>query len=162
MIVVANSSPLISLSGIGALDLLRAVFNNIIVAQAVYDEVVLAGAGRVGSAEVASAGWIQRQTVTNTAAVKFIVNTSKLRQGESETLVLAQELKAHRAIIDERPARRYAHSLGVTVIGTLGVLLIAKAQGDIAAVKPLLDQLAAFGMRLDKSLYREILLRAGE
>jgi hypothetical protein len=162
VIVVVNSSPLISLSGIGALDLLRAVFGNVIIAKAVYDEVVMAGTGRVGGAEVAAADWIQRRAVADTAAAKLIVNTSKLRPGESETLILAQELKAHWAVIDERPARYYAQSLGVPVIGTLGVLLLAKAQGDIVEVRPLLDQLAAFGMRLDKSLYQEVLYRAGE
>jgi predicted nucleic acid-binding protein len=57
-IVVADSSCLIALARSGQLDVLRALFGQITIPAAVYDEVVSQGAGRPGSDEVAQAKWI--------------------------------------------------------------------------------------------------------
>jgi hypothetical protein len=162
MIVVANSSPLILLSGINSLDLLQSLFGTLNIPEAVYEEVVIVGAGRTGSADVAAATWIQQHTVIDTNAVNQIITATKLEPGESETLILAQELNADLAIIDEQPARLYAQTHHIPIIGTLGILLLAKSKSLITEVRPSLDQLVAFGMRLDKSLYQDVLNRAGE
>lgn len=53
MIVVSNSTPLISLAAIGKFDLLRTLHGRIYVPDAVFDEVVAQGSGRWGAAEVA-------------------------------------------------------------------------------------------------------------
>ncbi len=162
MIVVANASPLISLSSVGALGLLQSLYSTISIPEAVYAEIVVAGAGRAGSAEVAAAMWIQHQPVANTTAVNQLMTIAKLSAGESETLILATELKADLIIIDERPARRHALAQGLPIIGTLSVLLLAKSQGLLPEVKPLLNSLSAAGMRLSPMLYAETLRRAGE
>ena len=56
---VANSSVFIALSGIGQIELLFQRFpEGILIPQAVWHEVVEAGRGQPGSAEVESASWI--------------------------------------------------------------------------------------------------------
>ncbi len=162
MIAVANASPLISLSSVGALDLLESLFGIIHIPEAVFEEIAVTGAGRAGSAEVAAAMWIERHAITDTNAVSQLMTDAKLEAGESETLILAAELNADLVIIDERPARRYALAQGSPIIGTLGVLLLAKSQGLLPEVRPLLNSLSAAGMRLSSALYAETLRRAGE
>ena len=93
-------------------------------------------------------------------AVNLLRN--ELDQGESEALVLAKELGAVRILIDERLARRKARSVGLTVTGTLGVLLMAKEAGLIPAVRPLLDSLSETPFRMSENLYRRVLRMAGE
>ena len=75
---------------------------------------------------------------------------------------LALEIHVARIILDDRPARRLAQALGLTVIGTLGLLLAAKRRGYLAVVKPSLDSLVHHGFHIAADLYQRILTDAGE
>jgi len=103
MIVVANASPLIHLSAIQRLDVLKALFVEVFIPREVYDEVVTRGIGRPGSQEVASADWIRVCPVENEVAVR-VLQVGGLGKGEAECIVLAQETNADWRIL-ERPAR---------------------------------------------------------
>lgn len=59
VIVVSDSSPLITLARIGQLDLLRQLFGHVHIADEVRQEVVVRGAGRPAAKAVRDAGWIQ-------------------------------------------------------------------------------------------------------
>ena len=87
---------------------------------------------------------------------------SDLDRGEAEVIALAQELNADLAIVDERLARHHARRLGLTLTGTLGVLLKAKELGFVPAVGPLIDQLRLGGIRLGDAVVAEALKLAGE
>jgi predicted nucleic acid-binding protein len=87
---------------------------------------------------------------------------SDLDRGEAEVIALAQELNADLVIVDERLARRHARRLGLTLTGTLGVLLKAKERRLVPAVGPLISQLRQDGIRLDDALVAEALDLAGE
>ena len=76
--------------------------------------------------------------------------------------LLSLEVKADLLLMDELAGRRTATSLGVRVMGTLGVLLRAKAQQLIPAVSPLLDQLVATGFYVDDELAEQVRRTAGE
>ena len=67
MIVVADSSPLIAMGRIGQLEILHAVFGQLLVPEAVWQEVVEAAAEKPGSSEIAAAYWIERRTVKDSA-----------------------------------------------------------------------------------------------
>ena len=82
--------------------------------------------------------------------------------GESAAIALAKELKAQRILIDESAGRTVAKARDLPVTGTVGVLLIAKQQGLISKVKPILDELIAVGKRISPELYREVLAIANE
>ena len=71
MKVVANSTPLIELSKIRQLELLRDVYGSIIIPEEVYTEVVIDGADESGAKEVAAAQWISRQAVTDKNQVRY-------------------------------------------------------------------------------------------
>jgi uncharacterized protein len=151
MIVVSNSSPLIALSHIGQLALLRSLYSKLFIPQAVYDEVVRAEEDRPGSTEVFAAEWIEIQKVKDQTAVLLL--REQLDQGESEAIVLALEAKAQVLLIDEARGRRIAQSRGLPHIGTVGVLVLAKRQGLIKSATSLLDELSAVGFRMSPQLY---------
>jgi predicted nucleic acid-binding protein len=162
MIVVSNATPLITLTAVGSLDLLANLFVEVHIPDAVYEEVVVAGAGKSGAHAVAQAAWIVRQSVTNRSAVSALMTNNSLDVGESEAIVLAQELKADFILLDDRVARRAAQRLDLNVIGTVGILLLAKDKGFVQAVRPSLDALLQAGIYLDASLYQLALKLAGE
>ena len=159
-LVVSNAGPLISLSTVSQLDLLRALFGQIAIPQAVYDEVVVRGEGEPGSREVGEADWIKIHHVKDQLAVELLRET--LDAGESEAIVLAQELNAKYAILDDGLARRKARLIKLRLVGTLGVLLMAKEVGLIPAVKPILDELRQTEFRVSDRVYQDVLAKAGE
>ena len=72
------------------------------------------------------------------------------------------ELHAERLILDEQPARRLAATLGLRVIGTVGVLLAAKHRGFLTRIAPELDRLLAVGFFMDQELDGLAKREAGE
>jgi predicted nucleic acid-binding protein len=142
-VVVVDSSCLIALSKIGRLDILQQLFERIAIPQAVYREVVVKGHERPGSAEVGNAQWIAVHTVSNTLAVQALQLT--LGAGESESIVLAEELNADMVILDDRRARQSALELTLPVVGTLAVLTHAREQGYVQDLPATLAALRAAG-----------------
>ena len=162
MKIVTNSTPLIELSKIKQLDMLRKVYGSILIPEEVYIEVVVDGAGKQGATEVRAAEWIHRQSVTDMNQVIELQSQKSLHLGECATIVLAQEIDAEQVILDDRAARQEAIAQGLPVIGTVGVLLIAKERHIIPTVKPILDNLRAQGTRISQSLYNQTLTKADE
>ena len=72
MIVLSDSGPLIALSKIKHLDILRKFFDKITIPQAVWTEVVEKGAGRPGSKEVQEAGWIEVRKAKNIVGIEAL------------------------------------------------------------------------------------------
>lgn len=162
MKVVADSGPLISLASIALLNVFRSLFDTLHIPQAVYQEVVIAGRGRAGSDDVERSKWIERHTIRNTRDVEKFMADDGLDNGESEAIVLAKEMKAGLVILDDRTARKCASRQKIPIIGTAGVLLLAKEDHVIRSVKSPLDDLRRCGFYLSHSSYRKILVAAGE
>lgn len=150
-VVVSNSSPLIALQQIGQLDLLQALFITLLVPPAVAREI---------TPTVTIPNWIMERTLTQAVGARIL--NSSLGPGESEAISLALEIGTQWIILDDRPARRLAQSLGLPVIGTLGVLLASKRRGRLEALRPQLDGLIKFGFFIAPDLYEQILVDAGE
>src|SRR5438876_102182 len=83
--------------------------------------------------------------VKNRRAVTRLIKTTGLDRGESEALVPAREIKADRIFLDDLAARRVALRRHMPIIGTLGLLLLAKKLHLISTVKPLVAELIAAG-----------------
>ena len=161
MIVVSNTTPLIGLASIQRFELLREIFGELIIAQAVYDEAVVAGR-EVGGAkrEVSTATWIKTINVKDRLAVDVLLD--ELDLGEAETIVLARELGADWVLMDEKKGRRKLTQLGLQKIGTLGILLKAKQVGLIPALRPELDLLRQRGFGVSQGVIDAVLRQASE
>ncbi len=159
MKIVSNSGPLLSFSRAGRLTLLRNVIGEAAVPEAVYEDIVVQGAGKAGAQAVRDASWIIRQRVANRALVDEL--PAKLHLGEREAIALAHELGAA-LLVDDLEARKEANRLGIPYFGSLRVLKDAKVKGIANPVKPILDELVASGTYIRPELYREFLLKVGE
>ena len=87
---------------------------------------------------------------------------SGLHAGESEAIALAVERRATWLVMDERQGRLTAETMGVPIVGTLGVLIAAKERGDIAMLAPLLQALRDSGMWLSQATIDRVLRAVGE
>ncbi len=157
--VVVNSTPLIVLCGIGRLDILQKLYQEIMIPTAVYQEVTAIEDSACAQIKV-SEKWIHVHQIENYTEKKMY--KAKLHEGEVEVMILAQEKKADLLILDDNAAKKTAKYLGLTVTGTLGVLLKAKRQGIIDKIFPLLSELKKNGFYIDSTLENMVLEQAGE
>src|SRR5579863_1308806 len=105
---VSDSSPLITLSSIGCLDLHAQLFGTVHISGQVFSEVATSGAGRPGTESVARASWIKVTPVQSMADLERSIGETGLGSGEVSAIQLARELGIEVVLIDERRARRYA------------------------------------------------------
>jgi predicted nucleic acid-binding protein len=75
---------------------------------------------------------------------------------------LAIELDDCLLIIDDLKGRKFASQLGLTIIGTIGVIVDAKLAGIIPSVKPILSKIKSTNFRITEQLELLIIKRAGE
>jgi predicted nucleic acid-binding protein len=158
-LVVVNTTPIIALSLVGELDLLRSLYDQVVVPSAVEAEVLAGGRGGIGSSELREASWLRVVSLQDPRRAELLVD---LDRGEAEVLALAQELHADLVIIDERLARLHAKRLGLTLTGSLGVLLRAKQLGHVKAVAPLIRRLRQGGIHLSDMVVAQVLALADE
>jgi hypothetical protein len=159
MIVVSDTSPLLSLALIGQLELLRELYGAITIPEAVRSEIM--STGQRGAREFSQAGWISTRPIEPGVVLKLLLR--EVDRGEAAAIGLALELKADLLLVDERRARQLAAYLEIDVAGLLDVLLAAKQRQLITSVKPVLDDLIARArFRLSRKLYQRTLLSAGE
>jgi predicted nucleic acid-binding protein len=159
MSMVADSGPILSFARANRLDLLQEVVGDLTIPDAVYEDIVVRGAGKPGSQEVQQSTWIRRLSLRDRTFADEL--PSKLHLGEREAIALAKEEGAI-LLVDEREARREALRQGITVIGNLQVLKEAKDRGIIPEVKPVLEELIAAGMYVSDVLHQTFLEQIGE
>ena len=156
-IIVADSSPLIALLNINQLDLLKLSFKKIIVPEMVAKEIELKE--QQGSAWflLKKSGFISVESLAENDD-RLILLKLQLDDGESEAILLSDQLKLL-LLIDERAGRNMAKSMGLPIIGLVGVLYALKQQGHIEAdkMKQLVCALEQVHFRMSKTL-KELLL----
>ncbi len=127
MIVVADTSPIHYLLLIDQIDLLAHLFDQIMIPDAVRDEMLNPGAPLVLQQWIMDPPpWLTVQAVT-----ELDTTLDHLDPGEQAAITLTQTLPADLLIIDERLGRRIAAARGIAIIGTLGILDEAANQGLI-------------------------------
>lgn len=156
MLVVADSSPLIYLSRIRLLHILRTLFGDVVVPKAVWNETVEKRPSAPGIENLRQASWIRIVDDPSSPA------DLGLDPGETAAILVAEALHADLLLIDERLGRAVAQDRGLTVRGTLGVLVQARQSGLLPALKPVLDALHAEGFRIAPALVRQALEQVGE
>lgn len=161
MIIVSDTSPISNLAMVGQLNLMQQLYGTILIPTAVYEELLDKRAGEIVITAVQSATWLKIQPVQNQELVNELRN--RVNVGEAEAIALGIEVKASRLLIDERLGRQTATEFGLKIIGVLGILLAAKRQNLITAIKPIIDDLMTqANFRISSKLYIDVLNTAGE
>lgn len=160
---VVNASPLILLGKIRQLELLEVGGHEVVIPDAVNREVADArGLGPLS-------GWdpsLSPMRRHDDVPVPPELLCHALASGESmvlaQTLSLATTGNDVEVVLEEKRGRRAAQALGLRLVGTAGLLVIAKATGRIERITPLLDQVEEAGMYLGDALRKVILDVADE
>lgn len=156
IVVVSDAGPLISLARLDLLPVLQSLFEQV----QVPEEVIVECMARPGNAD----------TVRISDALKLgsllpctprILKLPGLEAGECAAISRALEIGAA-LLVDERAARAQAAAMGLTVTGTLGVLVRARRRGLVGPLAPLVGTLRASGQRLSHAVVAQALADVGE
>lgn len=163
--VASNSSPLIYLAKIGRLNLIKNVYGQIWIPEAVFNEAVTQGKilkiTDASIIEEAVDKWILKERISPETDLKYALldDNNKIGQGEKQALKLCKQLNADIFIVDDKEARRVSRILKIKPIGTCGVLVQAHKKGLISTneAQQILDDLIEAKFRIDPTVYRSII-----
>jgi predicted nucleic acid-binding protein len=157
--LVINASPMILL---GKADLLKAISplaKTWIIPDGVIHEVQAKRSIELYLTDLASNSEIARETVSN---IHPSIGAWDLGWGESQVLTLALEKPRTGVVLDDLQARKCAELFDIPLIGTLGLVILAKRKGLVPLVKPFIERLVAVGLYIDSAILARILIGVGE
>ena len=134
-IIISDTSCLIALTNIGLLDVLRNIYETVLVTPEV-----------VGEYGEPIPEWISIRSVKDTMKINTFNGVIGL--GESSAIALALELDGALLIVDDWEARQFAMNLGLNITGTLGILIRAHKQGFITDLPLIISRLREIGFHL--------------
>lgn len=136
MIVISDTSTIVHLNNIGKVDLLEKIFSEILIPEAVYDELAIVPSQKQ---VVDKNQWIKVVAVSDIDL--YLSLRRRWDHGASEAIALSIELQPDFLVIDEKKGRKIASEYGIEVIGLLGILKAAKDNKEIENLEPLIDDL---------------------
>jgi uncharacterized protein len=155
-VVIADTGALISLVHIGRIDLIEKVFNEFYLSKAVWVELNKYDNPYFDHSALTAL----KAKVREISSKNYLAMVMDL--GESESVILYEEMQADYLLIDDNKARLIAESFNINCIGTLGLLLKAKQKGFITELKPIFEKLIQAGRYFSKRLLNDILIKIGE
>ena len=158
MIIVSDSSPLISLSIISKLDLLVEIFDDFLIPEEVYEEVTRKNKPFASILAKHLKSHIKK--IKNITAMQVL--TMDIGPGEAAAIILALENNIKLILLDDARARKVAIHNNLTPVGTLGVLIKAKEKKLIKEVKGYMDQLILNNIHISDTLYKDVLAMVNE
>ncbi len=156
---VVDTSALQYLFRIGQLDLLQKLFDEVLVAEAVEQELNRGKSAGYLVPNIMDYPWI---TIEKPDSRSIPTELQFLGNGECASILLARETSVDQIILDDLDARYTAENLGLHVIGTIGILMRAKEQNLILTIAPLLEQLIDAGMWISIEIKQYALELSGE
>ncbi len=147
--IISDTSCFIILTNIGELELLQKVYGQIVTTPEIVAEF---GAPLPEWVEINEVKDKYRQTILEL----------QIDKGESSAIALALETPDSVVILDDYKARKIAERLGVTLTGTIGVIIKAKLNGTIPSVKPIIEKIKQTDFRLSAEIEIQALKEADE
>lgn len=154
--LVINTGPILTLAKIGALNVAESLPYDFITPEQVVSE--LEEGRKLGHLHD-KPSWIRVGHLQNPLRQFDAVTLGK---GEAAVIQLALERKLPRVCIDEIKGRRVATTVGLSVLGVLGLLGRAKKVGLITELKPWIQKAIDEGIRYDSLLVKRVLKSVGE
>jgi predicted nucleic acid-binding protein len=160
VIVVSDSSALISLARVGWITLLPKLFGTVLIPEAVCAELENSNPDSPAR-NLRAEPWLKVIAVKRQSEVATLL--VDLDRGEAEAVILALEQKADTLLVDERRAREFARRKGLTIIGALGVLVQAKRRGLVQEIGPITARMRTQGrFWVSEALEEQVLRSVGE
>jgi predicted nucleic acid-binding protein len=156
---ISNTSPLLYLYRIGVVNWLPELFPSVWVPSAVVLELREGQRKGHNVPTPSNYAWLKVVDPKHTPSEWLSLDLGK---GELGAMALALENPDRIVLLDDALARRTAQAAGLTVRGTLGILLDAKARGLTELVEPWLDKLEDAGLWFSNEVRKRILRLAGE
>ena len=158
MIVISDTTPIISLMKAGQLELLQKMFSIVHIPNAVYRELV---ENEVYSEEIRmiqKCEFILVEEVENAKSVTILQNLTGLDAGESEAIILADEKQSDVLLMDEHKGRQVARKMGITITGTIGILAQAFDEDILTRedVERCIERLKESEIRISEKLYQKL------
>lgn len=155
MIIISDTTPIISLLKAGQLELLKYLFGEVVIPEAVYEELVGNRMFQIEAEKIKQCPFIKVSQVKDLKSVNIFRRVTGLDAGESEAIVMAEERQADLLLMDERKGRRVAKQMGLTITGTMGVLIQAFDEKLLSkdAVETCLTVMKKCGIRISDGLF---------
>jgi predicted nucleic acid-binding protein len=158
--LVSNTGPIIALSSIDHLEILKEIFEEVILPETVHNEIMQGGKDFTGLGCYRKATWIKVQSLAS--PIEPLLGTL-LDKGEASVIQLAREKGADFVLIDERKARKIARKIyGIHVVGSARILVEAKHQGLIFNVREALEGMRSAGYWIHDDIVKTVLERTHE
>lgn len=159
MIVVSDTTPLISFLKIERLDLLEKLFGDVLIPEAVFQELIADGRFKQEADQIRQKQFIIVQTIKNPESVSILKRATGLDQGESEAIVLTDEMNADILLMDEAKGRAISAQMGFRIMGTIGVLIAAYEENELTGneVRACVERLQSAGRHIGKRHYQMLL-----
>lgn len=158
--LISNTGPLVALSIIDRIDILRSLFGAVAVPEAVHKEMLEGGPKNAGVANYQKAKWIEVMALSDPMDPLL---TTSLDVGEAAVIGLARELDSSVVLIDERKARKIARTVyGLNCIGSVGVPVRAKGRGLLDNIGAEIQAMRDGGYWIGDSIVDAALKSAGE
>ncbi len=164
MIVVSDTTPIISLMKAGQLELLQKLFGIVYIPETVYRELTDNEAFSEEVRMVQECEFLYVQKVDNGKSVTILQNFTGLDVGESEAIILADEMNSDVLLMDEHKGWQVAKKLGITITGTIGILTQAFDEGMLTKedVERCIERLQESGIRISEKLYQRLNMEMGK
>ena len=135
MIVISDTTPLITLMKVGRLDILNSLFGDVLIPKAVFEEVTYNESFQNEAEQIKNSEFIKVVTVGDGSQVSFLQRVSGLDLGESEAIIYADEVKADLLLMDELAGRRVAKNMNLSITGSVGILIQAFQSGLLSELE---------------------------
>jgi predicted nucleic acid-binding protein len=159
MIVISDTTPLISLMKIGQLNLVYRMFGEIQIPEAVFKELVSNKRFSEESRQIRESSFIKTVQVMDVKAVDLLRRSTGLDIGESEAIILSDSMKANLLLMDEVRGRSVAQQMGIQLMGTVGMLMAAYKEELLSKDEILncIDILKNNGRHISGKLYDQLI-----
>ncbi len=159
MIVVSDTTPLITLIKAGQLNVLHKLFGEILIPAAVHKELTANENYFEEAEQINKSDFIRVVFVEDRKTVSIIQRAAGLDVGESEAILYAENNNADLLLMDEARGRRVAMSMGLEIIGSIGILVSACKKGylSINEAKEAFNKIRKSNRHISNSLIQDAL-----
>lgn len=161
MIVISDTTPLISLMKIGHLDLLKTYFGEIQIPEAVYKELTSNPKFTDEAIQIKNCPFVHIVTIQDHRSVNLLRRATGLDLGESEAIILSDTMQADLLLMDEARGRDVAEQMGIKIMGTIGLLIASYQNKHMNAdeIKKCIEILRNSGRHIGEKYFRLLMER---